>query len=75
MQAREVKKLKLRLKAVEEENNRKHEESARLIKAQIRHMEAQTQQMEEMRKMIEELSGLKRTMILLRYVIFNFYVI
>ncbi|KAA0053216.1 CACTA en-spm transposon protein [Cucumis melo var. makuwa] len=46
---REVNELKTRLEVVEEESNRKHKESARLIEAQARHME-------EMRKMIEELS-------------------
>ncbi|TYK19846.1 CACTA en-spm transposon protein [Cucumis melo var. makuwa] len=41
--------LKNRLEVVEEESNRKHEESIRLIKAQ-------TRQMKEMRQMIEDLS-------------------
>ncbi|TYK10627.1 uncharacterized protein E5676_scaffold315G001070 [Cucumis melo var. makuwa] len=51
--AREVNELKIHLEVVEEESNRKHEKSIRLIQAQAR-------QMEEMRKMIEDLSRASR---------------
>ncbi|KAA0054453.1 CACTA en-spm transposon protein [Cucumis melo var. makuwa] len=51
--AREVNELKTHFEVVEEESNRKHEESACLI-------EAQALWMEEMRKMIEDLSRASR---------------